>query len=190
MGGDTGATWKECSQFHVRFWCWLYGRKPEDLLRRKRTGPQLLRLAKNGSQLQCESSPVYSPWMAWTVWPELKLLFFFYFFLFFILSNKQEFSAYEDCILWAKRVLIPPKGQKAVLQELHEGHPGMTRMKALARLYIWWWQRYWRLSEFVLRLPDKPVSISTHPSGVGLSDHGWDCTSILQDQFWVKCTWC
>ena len=34
-----------------------YGEKDE-------TEPQLLRLAKNGSQLRCEGSPVHSPWMA------------------------------------------------------------------------------------------------------------------------------
>lgn len=25
-----------------------------------------------------------------------------------------------------------------MIQELHEGHPGMSRMKALARMYLWW----------------------------------------------------
>ena len=34
--------------------------------------------------------------------------------------------------------MIPPQGRKAVLQELHDGHPGMTRMKALARMFVWW----------------------------------------------------
>ena len=24
------------------------------------------------------------------------------------------------------------------MQELHEGQPGMTKMKALARMYVWW----------------------------------------------------
>ena len=25
-----------------------------------------------------------------------------------------------------------------LLDELHEGHPGMARMKAMARMYVWW----------------------------------------------------
>ena len=25
-----------------------------------------------------------------------------------------------------------------MLQELNEGHPGMSKMKALARMYVWW----------------------------------------------------
>ena len=40
--------------------------------------------------------------------------------------------------MWGSRVIIPPQGRTAVLQELHEGNPGMTRMKALARMYVWW----------------------------------------------------
>ena len=40
--------------------------------------------------------------------------------------------------MWGARVVIHPQGQQAVLQELHTAHPGMTRMKALARMYVWW----------------------------------------------------
>ena len=39
--------------------------------------------------------------------------------------------------MWGSRVVIPPEGRKAVLQQLHEGHPGTTRMKLLARMYVW-----------------------------------------------------
>ena len=35
-------------------------------------------------------------------------------------------------------MVIPPQGRKVVIQELHEGHPGITKMKSLARMYIWW----------------------------------------------------
>lgn len=35
-------------------------------------------------------------------------------------------------------MVIPPPRQVAVLQELHDGQPGMTKMKALARMYVWW----------------------------------------------------
>ena len=34
--------------------------------------------------------------------------------------------------------MIPPRGRKAMLCELHDGHPGATKMKALARMYFWW----------------------------------------------------
>ena len=53
-------------------------------------------------------------------------------------SRRLELSCYEGCILWGTRVVVPPPGRDAVLHELHEGHPGITRMKALARMYVWW----------------------------------------------------
>ena len=34
--------------------------------------------------------------------------------------------------------VIPPQDREAVLLELHEGHPGITHMKSLARMYVWW----------------------------------------------------
>ena len=54
------------------------------------------------------------------------------------LSKKSELSLYQGCVLWGSRVVVPVQGREAVLQELHEGHPGMTKMKALARMYVWW----------------------------------------------------
>ena len=36
------------------------------------------------------------------------------------------------------RKVIPPKVREKLLQEAHEGHLGIVRMKALARLYFWW----------------------------------------------------
>ena len=53
-------------------------------------------------------------------------------------SRRLELSSYEGCVLWGSRVIIPSPGRQAVLQELHEGHPGITRMKALSRMYVWW----------------------------------------------------
>ena len=35
-------------------------------------------------------------------------------------------------------MVIPPQGLATVLSLLHEGHPGITRMKTLARGYVWW----------------------------------------------------
>ena len=53
-------------------------------------------------------------------------------------SKKNELSVYQGCVMWGARVVVPPQGRDAVLQQLHEGHPGMTRMKSLARMYVWW----------------------------------------------------
>ena len=40
--------------------------------------------------------------------------------------------------MFAERVIIPKKLQPAVLEQLHAGHPGINRMKALARSYVYW----------------------------------------------------
>ena len=53
-------------------------------------------------------------------------------------SRAKELSVQDGCVLWGSRVVIPPQGRLAVLEELHETHPGATKMKALARSYVWW----------------------------------------------------
>ena len=53
-----------------------------------------------------------------------------------IYYNKQDEFTFEDgCILCGTRAVIPTKYQAAVLSELHLNHPGMVRMKSLARLH-------------------------------------------------------
>ena len=53
-------------------------------------------------------------------------------------SRRNELSVHQGCVLWGSRVVLPPKARGDTLTELHEGHPGMTRMKSLARMYVWW----------------------------------------------------
>ena len=53
-------------------------------------------------------------------------------------SRRQELSIQGGCLLWGSRVVIPPQGRKEVLSILHETHPGVFRMKSLARGYVWW----------------------------------------------------
>ena len=53
-------------------------------------------------------------------------------------SHKTELSVLDSCILWRSRIVVPENGRHAVLQELYNAHPGMTKMKALARMYVWW----------------------------------------------------
>ena len=42
------------------------------------------------------------------------------------------------CVLWGSWMVIPAKCRDALLKELHESHPGISRMKSLARSHIWW----------------------------------------------------
>ena len=44
----------------------------------------------------------------------------------------------NDCVLWGSRVVIPEVRRGTVMAMLHDGHPRMTRMKAIARGVVWW----------------------------------------------------
>ena len=52
--------------------------------------------------------------------------------------RKEELSIKKGCLLWGIRVLVPIKLQDKLLEELYQDHPGMSRMKAVARSYMWW----------------------------------------------------
>ena len=34
--------------------------------------------------------------------------------------------------------MVPAKAREAVMDMLHEGHPGISRMKSIARGFVWW----------------------------------------------------
>ena len=50
---------------------------------------------------------------------------------------RYELSIEQDCLVWGIRVVIPTRYQKDILNKLHVGHPGIVRMKELARSYLW-----------------------------------------------------
>ena len=53
--------------------------------------------------------------------------------------NRQsgELSVEDGCLLWGSSIIVPPKGRKQVLQLLQEGHPGVSRIKRIARNVVW-----------------------------------------------------
>ena len=53
-------------------------------------------------------------------------------------SRQQEIGVQNGCLMWGIRVIVPKSLQQRVLESLHENHPGITRMKAVARSYVWW----------------------------------------------------
>ena len=53
-------------------------------------------------------------------------------------DRKDEITTEEGCLLWGTRVIIPHRFQSQILMELHNNHPGIVRMKALARMHVWW----------------------------------------------------
>ena len=52
--------------------------------------------------------------------------------------RKEELAIESGLIMWGPRVVVSLEKQKGILTILHEGHPGISRMKGLARSYYWW----------------------------------------------------
>lgn len=52
--------------------------------------------------------------------------------------RRDALTITDGCIMLRDRVVIPASLRSAVLRQLHVGHPGMTRMKAIARSYMFW----------------------------------------------------
>ncbi|XP_046546911.1 uncharacterized protein K02A2.6-like [Haliotis rubra] len=53
-------------------------------------------------------------------------------------SRRNELSSHGGVILWGQRVVVPEQGRVQILELLHEGHPGMVKMKMFSRHYVWW----------------------------------------------------
>ena len=52
--------------------------------------------------------------------------------------RKNEFGVKLGCLLWGSKVVIPLKLRQKVLSQLHNCHPGVSRMEALSRSFAWW----------------------------------------------------
>lgn len=53
-------------------------------------------------------------------------------------GRRQELSVQQDCLMLGPRVVIPNKHQQSIVSELHISHPGIVRMKEVARSFVWW----------------------------------------------------
>ena len=53
-------------------------------------------------------------------------------------KRRNELSTEQGCLIWGQRVVVPSKFRDIVLEELHDCHPGIVKMKALCRSYVWW----------------------------------------------------
>ena len=40
--------------------------------------------------------------------------------------------------MWGLRVIIPYKYRERIINDLHDQHPGIIRMKALSRIHVWY----------------------------------------------------
>ena len=84
-------------------------------------------------------------------------------------SRQSELTIEAGCVLWGTRVVIPMACQKRVLQELHTSHPGIVKMKSIARTHVWWPQVNKQIEELVQNcsacqeVRNKPPLAMLHP---------------------------
>ena len=52
--------------------------------------------------------------------------------------RKDQLTTDQGCLLWGTRVIISKVLQFCLLLELQFTHPGVVKMKLLARSYMWW----------------------------------------------------
>ena len=50
----------------------------------------------------------------------------------------SELSVCDGYVMWGTHIVVPQAGHKRVLEQLHDSHPGVSRMKSLARSFVWW----------------------------------------------------
>jgi len=53
-------------------------------------------------------------------------------------ERRHEISVDQNCVIWGCRVVVPTSLRSSVLDLLHEAHPGVVKMKYLARSFVWW----------------------------------------------------
>ena len=86
--------------------------------------------------------------------------------------RRNEITVEDGCLLWGIRVIVPAKLRGLVLEELHATHPGIVRMKSLARIHVWWP----RLDEDVaamVRSCNACQAVRNRPSAAPLHPWSW-----------------
>lgn len=53
-------------------------------------------------------------------------------------ARRESLYAAQKVLMYGERIVVPKKLQRKVLQQLHKGHPGVERMRSLARNYVYW----------------------------------------------------
>eukprot|EP00795_Rhopilema_esculentum_P016067 gene16067-7417_t len=52
--------------------------------------------------------------------------------------REAELTVCDGVLIWRSRVVVPKELRGRLLKELHAVHPGIVRMKSLAREHFWW----------------------------------------------------
>ena len=82
-------------------------------------------------------------------------------------KRRLELSV-EGCVLWGCGEVVPGKGREQAYM-LHEAHPGVARMKSLARSYIWWLRMHKEIEG--LKREQRVAKSASHPGKTHLLCH-------------------
>jgi len=83
--------------------------------------------------------------------------------------HRSDLQVIDKCLFLGNRPIIPPVLRQAVLKELHRGHPGASRMNALAREKCFWPGITQHITSYVQRCPNcatnakAPIKEVLHP---------------------------
>ncbi|XP_037931615.1 uncharacterized protein K02A2.6-like [Teleopsis dalmanni] len=53
-------------------------------------------------------------------------------------NRKNDICIVDGCLMFGQRIIIPQIFRKRILKEIHRGHQGIGRTKAIARNYVYW----------------------------------------------------
>ncbi|XP_053699347.1 uncharacterized protein K02A2.6-like [Sabethes cyaneus] len=81
--------------------------------------------------------------------------------------HRDALSVVKDCVMMSNRLVVPENLRKRIMKQLHRGHPGMERMKAVARSHVYWPGIDDNIADFVKRC-DNCITHSKTPTKVPL----------------------
>ncbi|XP_037028712.1 uncharacterized protein K02A2.6-like [Bradysia coprophila] len=105
------------------------------------TAEMIAHATKNDELLASVSTYLKSTWPSHIDNDVLKIFY----------NRRESLCELDDCLLFNDRVVIPLSLQNEILQQLHVAHPGIVRMKALARSYVYWPNIDKDITEYVQR---------------------------------------
>ncbi|XP_055585498.1 uncharacterized protein K02A2.6-like [Uranotaenia lowii] len=66
-------------------------------------------------------------------------------------QRRESLSVINGCVMFQERVVVPHTYRKRLLNQFHQGHPGVVRMKAVARSFVYWPGIDGEIEDFVKR---------------------------------------
>ncbi|XP_046868366.1 uncharacterized protein K02A2.6-like [Drosophila willistoni] len=87
---------------------------------------------------QTSKDPLLAKVSNWVLrgWPDMKLEQSDNAYPYF--CRREQLSTNRGVLIWGNRAVVPPKSRETIVAALHAAHPGIVKIKALARSYVWW----------------------------------------------------